>query len=133
MVERKARLVAKGFKQIEGIDYYQVFSPVLRFDTVRFLLAYVAKNNWELRQFDIKTAFLNGDLTEEIYIELPEVPNNLKDYMLSYLNDKEHTLKNKSDLLQLLTSKEEKGFKTRLFMDESRRRENGIRNSHKYY
>lgn len=67
----KARLVAKGFSQREGIDYLETFAPVVRYESVRVLLSIAAKENLEISKFDVKTAFLNGDLQEEIYMELP--------------------------------------------------------------
>lgn len=101
VIRYKARLVAKGFTQIEGIDYFKVFAPVLRFDTVRFLLAFVTQNYRELQQFDIKTAFLNGELEEDIYIEKPEVPKKLKDFTNSYLSSNNNT-SNKQSLWSTL-------------------------------
>lgn len=68
----KARLVARGFSQIQGIDYFETFSPVVRYESVRAILAVVAKHNMELMQFDVKTAFLNSSLKEDIYMQQPE-------------------------------------------------------------
>ncbi|KAJ0795822.1 putative RNA-directed DNA polymerase [Helianthus annuus] len=67
----KARLVAKGYNQKYGIDYQEVFAPVVRFDTVRLVLSLAVHFEWHLHQMDVKTAFLNGKLTENVYIEQP--------------------------------------------------------------
>lgn len=68
----KARLCAKGFSQKAGIDYEEVFSPVVRYESIRVLLALAAHEDLEIEQFDIKTAFLYGDLDDEIYMSVPE-------------------------------------------------------------
>jgi Reverse transcriptase (RNA-dependent DNA polymerase) len=65
----KAHLVAKGFTQILGLDYDETFSPVTHLDSIRILLALAMLEDWEIYQIDIKTAFLNGDLDEEIYMQ----------------------------------------------------------------
>jgi len=71
-VRFKARLCAKGFSQKAGLDYTETFSPVVRYDSIRVLLAIAACENLEIGQFDIKTAFINRFLNEEIYMQLPE-------------------------------------------------------------
>lgn len=71
IVRYKARLVARGFTQQWGVDYIEVFSPVVRYSTVRFFLALVAHNNWKRVKLDVRSAFLNAELDEEIYVEQP--------------------------------------------------------------
>jgi len=67
----KSRLVAKGFTQIEGTYYAETFSLAVRLASINLLLALVAHLNLELFQMDVKTTFLNGNLEEEIYMDLP--------------------------------------------------------------
>jgi hypothetical protein len=72
-VERyKARLVAKGFTQNEGIDYYETFSQVSKKDSFRIIMALVAHFDQELHQMEVKTALLNGDLEDKVYMKQPE-------------------------------------------------------------
>ena len=68
----KARLVAKGFKQLEGLEFFDTFSPVTRITSIRLLVAMAAIFDLQIHQMDVKTAFLNGDLNEEIYMDQPE-------------------------------------------------------------
>ncbi|KAJ9536556.1 hypothetical protein OSB04_un000255 [Centaurea solstitialis] len=74
----KARLVAKGFTQTHGIDYDETFSPVAMLKSIRILMAISAYFNYEIWQMDVKTAFLNGKLTEDVYMEQPEGFENPK-------------------------------------------------------
>ncbi|KAK8593771.1 hypothetical protein V6N12_045845 [Hibiscus sabdariffa] len=68
----KGRLVAKGFRQIHGVDYDETFSPVVMFKSIRILLAIAAFHDYEIWQMDVKTAFLNGKLEEDVYMTQPE-------------------------------------------------------------
>nr|GEY37234.1 zinc finger, CCHC-type [Tanacetum cinerariifolium] len=68
----KARLVIQGFRQNEGIDFFDTYAPVARISTIRLLLALAAIQDLVIHQIDMKTAFLNGDLDEEIYMKQPE-------------------------------------------------------------
>jgi hypothetical protein len=71
-IERhKARLVAKGFSQVEGIDYNETFAPVAKMNSIHLVLSLAASHKWEVHQMDVKSAFLHGDLKEEIYMEQP--------------------------------------------------------------
>ena len=71
-VRRKSRLVARGFSQVEGVDYSETYAPVVKFTSVRVLLALVAAMDLLLHQMDVVTAFLNGDLREIVYMEQPQ-------------------------------------------------------------
>ena len=68
----KARLVAKGYVQRKGVEFHDIFSPVVRHTSIRILLALVSHFDMELEQLDVKTAFLHGDLEEDIYLQQPE-------------------------------------------------------------
>ena len=71
VVKYKARLVAKGNVQREGLDFDDVFAPVARLDSVRLLVAVAVHQGWQLHHLDVKSAFLNGELQEEVYVGQP--------------------------------------------------------------
>lgn len=71
-IERyKVRLVVKGYTQTYGIDYQETFSPVANLNTIKVLLSIVANLDWPLHQFDVKNAFLHGNLKEEVHMDIP--------------------------------------------------------------
>lgn len=72
IVRHKARLVAKGYTQRQGVDYNETFAPVVRYTSVRFLVALAVQRGLKIHQMDAITAFLQGDLSEEIYLEQPD-------------------------------------------------------------
>ena len=71
VIRNKARLVAKGYSQQEGIDFDETYAPVARLEAIRIFLAYAAHANFKVYQMDVKSAFLNGELDEEVYVEQP--------------------------------------------------------------
>ena len=71
MIRNKARLVAQGYLQEEGLDFEESFALVARIESIRILCTYVAHKGFELQQMDVKTAFLNGDLKEKVYVKQP--------------------------------------------------------------
>ncbi|GKE85679.1 retrovirus-related pol polyprotein from transposon TNT 1-94, partial [Tanacetum coccineum] len=71
-LKNKARLVAKGYHQEEGIDFKESFAPVARIDAIRIFIANAAHKNMTIYQMDVKTAFVNGELLEEVYVSQPE-------------------------------------------------------------
>lgn len=68
----KARFVARGFSQVEGVDYEETFAPVARYTSIRSIISIAAEMGWKIHQMDVKTAFLNGFIQEEVYIEQPQ-------------------------------------------------------------
>jgi hypothetical protein len=83
VTRNKARLVAKGYSQVEGLDFDETFAPVARLESIRILLAYATHHGFKLYQMDVKSAFLNGPIKEEVYVEQPpgfeseEYPNHV--------------------------------------------------------
>jgi hypothetical protein len=71
IIKYKARLVAKGFLQKQGLDYDEVFSPVARHETIRLVIALACSRRWPLFHLDVKLAFLNGPLEEDVYVKQP--------------------------------------------------------------
>ena len=71
LFRNKARLVAQGYNQEEGIDFDETFAPVARLEAIRFLLAFACFKGFKLFQMDVKSAFLNGFIEEEVYVKQP--------------------------------------------------------------
>jgi hypothetical protein len=71
VTRNKARLVAKRYSQVEGLDFDQTYAPVARLESIRILLAYATYHDFKLYQMDVKSAFLNGPIKEEVYVEKP--------------------------------------------------------------
>jgi hypothetical protein len=86
-MRNKAHLVAQGYSQVEGLDFGETFAPVARLEAIRILLAFVMSKGFKLYQMDVKSAFLNGVIQEEVYVrqpvgfENPKYPNRV--YKLS--------------------------------------------------
>lgn len=96
IVKYKARLVAQGFSQKYGVDYDEVFAPVVRQSTLRMFLTMAGSKNYKIKHYDIKTAFLNGDLEEVIYMRQPpgyEVNNNKNEVLVCKLQKSLYGLK----------------------------------------
>jgi hypothetical protein len=69
VTRNKARFVAKGYSQVEGLDFDETYAPVARLESIRILLAYATYHGFKLYQMDVKSAFLNGPIKEEVYVE----------------------------------------------------------------
>jgi hypothetical protein len=73
VVRNKARLVTQGYSQVEGLDFRETFTPVARLEAIRILLAFASSKGFKLYQMDVKSAFLNGVIQEEVYVRQPQV------------------------------------------------------------
>ena len=69
--KHKSKLIVKCFSQVEGIDYIENFAPIAKMNSIRHVLSVASSYKWEVHQMDVKSAFLHGDLHEEIYMEQP--------------------------------------------------------------
>jgi hypothetical protein len=78
VVRNKARLVSQGYSQVEGLDFGETFAPVARLEAIRILLTFVASKRFKLYQMDVKSAFLNGVIHEEVYVRQPTGFKSLK-------------------------------------------------------
>jgi hypothetical protein len=83
VTKNKARLTAKYYSQVEGLDFDETFAPVARLESIRILLTYATHHGFKLYQMNVKSAFLNGPIKEEVYVEQPpgfkseEYPNHI--------------------------------------------------------
>ncbi|GJW81235.1 retrovirus-related pol polyprotein from transposon TNT 1-94 [Tanacetum coccineum] len=110
ILKNKARLVARGYRQEEGIDFEESFAPVARLEAIRIFLAFAAHMNMVIYQMDVKTAFLNGNLREEVYVSQPDgfVDPDKPNYVyklkkaLYGLKQAPHTRRSTSGSIQLL-------------------------------
>ncbi|GKB13551.1 copia protein [Tanacetum coccineum] len=88
--QNKARLVAQGYNQQEGIDYDETYAPIARLESIRILLAYACALDFELFQMDVKSAFLNGFINEDVYVAQPpgfidfEKPDHSENFNLAF-------------------------------------------------
>jgi hypothetical protein len=69
ITRNKARLIAKGYSQVKGLNFDKTFAPVVRLELIHMLLAYTTHHDFKLYQIDVKSAFLNGPIKEEVYVE----------------------------------------------------------------
>ena len=67
--KHKTRLVVKGYAQQYGLDYQEIFSPITRYDTIKFILAFASYSSWQIHQLDVKSIFMNGFLDKKIYVD----------------------------------------------------------------
>jgi hypothetical protein len=72
IIKNKAILVCKGYYQVVGIDFEETFGPVVRLEAIRMFLAFACFRNFKIYQIDVKSAFLNGTIEEQVYVEQPE-------------------------------------------------------------
>lgn len=100
ITRRKARLVAKGYSQRPGLDFNETFAPVVRLSSVRLLVALAAKYSLKIHQLDVITAFLNGELEENLYIDIPDkLEEMLQEMAASEINNKNNSVDKKASIM----------------------------------
>jgi hypothetical protein len=112
VIRNKARLVCKGYAQVEGVDFEETFAPVARLEAIRMFLAFASYKKFKVYQMDVKSAFLNGNLEEEVYIEKP------KGFQLT--NKGDYVCKLKKDTLWTKTSTQNMVCKARFLFTSTR-------------
>jgi hypothetical protein len=85
VTRNKARLIAKGYSQVEGLDFGETYAPIARLESIRILLAYATHHSFKLYQMDMKSAFLNGPIKEEVYVEQPPGFED-SEYLITFTN-----------------------------------------------
>ena len=140
VIRNKSRLIAQGYTQVEGVDFDETFAPVARLESIRILLTIASHLNFKLYQMDVKSAFLNGMLQEEVYVEQPkgfidphkpddvyklkralyglkQAPRALYDRLTAYLT--EHGFKRGSADITLVIRKDKNSFVvTQIYVDD---------------
>lgn len=99
---RKARIVARGFSQQYGADYTETFSPVARLSSIRLVTSLAVQRNWKMRQYDITTAYLNGILEEQIFMETPGYLKEVLEFIIKQKSD--HNRNQAKQMLQALSA-----------------------------
>lgn len=102
--KRKARIVAKGYAQKYGKDYHETYAPVARLASIRSAVAFAAQNGMHIRQYDVATAYLNGELNEEVYVELPDRIENVLDHIVNEDRVKDQSINKATAMLKELTT-----------------------------
>jgi hypothetical protein len=91
VTRNKARLIAKGYSQVECLHFDETFAPVARLESIHILPAYATHHGFKIYQIDVKSAFLNGPIKEEVYVEQPPVPK-VKNILTMFINSIRHSM-----------------------------------------
>lgn len=101
---RKARIVAKGYAQQYGKDFHETYAPVARLDSIRSAVAFAAKSDMHIRQYDVTTAYLNGELDEKVYMEVPDRMEEILKYIIRTEKNKDQVAIKATDMLNTLAA-----------------------------